>query len=384
MRRDRPLLQRRVRRGRLGHRHGRERCVPRLLEPQGRVRAHQLAPGDGDLILPGERHQQDVPQVPGVLVLADPGRSGAPRRLVTEPLREGEGRAMRRLDGACELGRRAGDLAAQLLQHLGLFLEGSNAAHPEVACVGPGEIHARLAEERRHRAQLRGESRGLLDAERARRVEHRARPDRVLPEPDRAMDSRPFLGRRVALVRAHRGVVGRVTREGLEDGEMVAHAIHLGAHEVPIHLLRDAPSRRVDRGESSLHRIERGEATRIRRRRVVRDTVEPWRLFEGAPIGEEREELRVGGRARRGHGPRADLRDDGTPGADEQHAQAGRDGDARQDRSVHQVHSRWEGAGELTFAPLAQRARTRPGAAPPSISRRPRASPRPAGRARHR
>ena len=91
----------------------------------------------------------------------------------------------------------------------------------------------------------------------------------ILPEPDRAVDGRPFLGGRVAFLGLDRSVVGGIAGERLEHREVVLHAVHLGPHEVVIDPLRDRPARRVDRREPLLEALQLREAPGVGGRRVV-------------------------------------------------------------------------------------------------------------------
>ena len=164
--RERPILQGRVRLGRLGDRHGRQRTVALLLEPERRVGAREFAPRDRDFLLPRQRHEQHVAQEPGVLRLADARGAGALRRLVAQPLRERRGgRGGPRATAAISAGVATPDEPRELRpSDLVLFLEGAHAAHPEVARVGCREVDARLAQQRRHRAEGRREPRGSRPA----------------------------------------------------------------------------------------------------------------------------------------------------------------------------------------------------------------------------
>ena len=354
--RDRPLLQRGVGLGRRRGRLRRQVAIARLLESQRRVGAGELAPSDRHFLVPRERNEQDVAQEPGVLGLADPRRPGALWRLVAQPLRKALGGAVGVADHSPQFGLARTDASAEQLERFGLFLEGPHPAYPEVPRGRVREVATCLLQERRDRAELAGEPTRVTLRERGRHVERRARPDGVLPEPDRAVDGRPLLGGGVALLGAHRGVVGGIARPRLEHREVVLHAVHLGADQVQVHLLGDRPPGGVDRAEARLHRLQSGKPAGVRCRRVVGHAAHARGFLEGAPLGEERDERRVGASGRSAHRHRGRHAGTGRLGI-----RAAREQGDREERATDEwMHgASGEGQSKARHGPRAGQARAR-------------------------
>ena len=292
------VLQRREFRGVGRDLHGRERRVARLLETQRRVRPCEFTTENRDFLVPRERYEQHVAQIPRVLLLADPRWTGALGGLRLEPgleLRGGVGRLTDRGGERRFLRMPLAHACEQCAQGVVLFVEGTHATHPQVPRVGVGEVGARLGEEWGDRAQRRRKLLHLVAGEITHGIERGARPDAEAPEADGPVDGGPLLCGRVALVGPNGGVIGRIARERLQDGEVIQHAVHLGAHQVPVHLLTDRPARGIDGGEALLERPQLSESSCVGGRRVIRCPLHAWRLLEGAPGGEQREQLSVAG-----------------------------------------------------------------------------------------
>ena len=77
-------------------------------------------------------------------------------------------------------------------------------------------------------------------------------------------------------------------------------AVHLGAHDVVVHLRGRRPAGRVEGGEAALVGGELAVLRGHRARRVVGHAVHELRLLERAPRGEERDQVVVALRRRRG------------------------------------------------------------------------------------
>ena len=318
-----------VRITRFHHRQWRQIPVALLLETQRRMRAGQLSAGDGDFLVPGEWHEQDVFQEPGVVGLADAGGAGLLRRLDPQPADELLGRAGCRVDRGeqCSVTARCESELFQFDQRLVLFIERLDRTDPQILRIPAREVDARATEQWGNGAQFRGQVGRLLRAQRLRRLLPGARPDGVFPEPDRTVNDRTFFRGRVALLGLDRRVVRRITRPGSEHGEVVEHSVHFGSHEMRIDLFGNAPAGGIDGGEASLQSSEQRTATPVGGGGVIGNAGDTRRLLEGAPLGEERFELAVrpAGRLRQtGHGGRNAERGQGG-----QHDGQPRTGDGR-------------------------------------------------------
>ena len=70
-------------------------------------------------------------------------------------------------------------------------------------------------------------------------------------------------------------------------------AVHLGAHELHVILLRDRPAARVEALQPAHPAGQLAMLGLHRRRRVVGHALRDARPLEGAPLGEERKEILV-------------------------------------------------------------------------------------------
>ena len=113
------------------------------------------------------------------------------------------------------------------------------------------------------------------------------------------MNHGALLGRRIAFFGAHRGVVRRVARKRRQHGEVILHAIHFGAHQVPVYLFRHAPAGGIDGAQLRLQGAQGGKPARVGGRGVIGNPVAARRLLEGAPFSEQRQQLGIA-TARRG------------------------------------------------------------------------------------
>ena len=109
-----------------------------------------------DLLLPGHRHQVHVAQRPRVVFLADPRGPLLRGRLAVEPVGELSRRNDRLADRALELRVRVGNAPCEVLEVIYLLARGAGTGNPQIPRVA-GEIDARLGEQRRYAAELRGE-----------------------------------------------------------------------------------------------------------------------------------------------------------------------------------------------------------------------------------
>ena len=278
---------------RVGHGHQWQVFVACFLQPQRGVGAHQLATRDRHLVFPGERHEQDVAQKPRVLGLTNARSAGTLGSFHAQPFGKGAGGGMRLGHGAQKFLIVAGYTRAQRLEYDGLFFEYAHGAHPQIVRRTAGEVYASLFQQWRYRAQRRRKARRFLARERANGVQHGARPDAILPEANDPVDGGTFFRRRIALFGAHRGVVGRIARPGLQHRQVKLHPVHFGAHQMVIHLFGDRPPTGVDGLESLLQQPQSRAASHIRSRRVVGNAVHARRFFERAPFGKQRQECWV-------------------------------------------------------------------------------------------
>ena len=136
----------------------RQPAVALLLELQRGMGARQLALQQRDLVVPRHRHELHVAQAPGVVLLADAGRTGLRRRLPLEPLHESGRRGAGAADRRLEAPRRTPARSCRGLEIRDLLRHRSGAGDPQIARVAD-QVHARLCEQRRDRAELAGEAR---------------------------------------------------------------------------------------------------------------------------------------------------------------------------------------------------------------------------------
>jgi hypothetical protein len=122
-----------------------------------------------------------------------------------------------------------------------LLLHGLDAAVPQIAGIAR-EVAAGLREQRRDGAQLRGEFSLTL------RVERKL----VLPHFDGRVIRRPLMRGRVALRSPDRHVVRRVAHPRLQHAHVEVEAVHLGAHDLIVNLLRNGPRAGLDCGQACL------------------------------------------------------------------------------------------------------------------------------------
>jgi hypothetical protein len=96
---------------------------------------------------------------------------------------------------------------------------------------------------------------------------------------------------------------------GLEDPVIEVEPVHLRAKQVVVDLLGQGPARGIDLREPYPEPVEPAVLRGHRRPAVVRDAVRDRRLLEGAPVGEQRDQVLVAGRLLRdGSGGRARAR----------------------------------------------------------------------------
>lgn len=108
------------------------------------------------------------------------------------------------------------------------------------------------------------------------------------------MNHRSLFRGRIALVRLDRRVERGVARERLEHGELILHAVHFGAHEMPVHLLGNAPPGGVDGLQAALQCRQRDTSPGRGAGSVVGHSRRTRRRFERAPFGEQAHQLRIG------------------------------------------------------------------------------------------
>ena len=255
------------------------RCSSSL---QLRVRARQLALEQHHFVFPAQRHQVNVAQAPGVVLLADAGRTGLRRRLLLEPRDELRRRLLRGLNRLLERGAVARGLLFEREQVAALLLDVADACDPQVTRIAD-EIELRLREQRRHALQLLRELR--FGGGRQRK--------RVGPQLDDRVMRRPFVRRRVALRRPDRSVEGRIALPRLEHAQIEVETVHLGAQQLVVDLLRDRPRVGFDRLQARLIGLELCVLASERCRRVVRRAFAQRRPLEGAPLGEQRRQILV-------------------------------------------------------------------------------------------
>ena len=115
----------------------------------------------------------------------------------------------------------------------------------------------------------------------------------MAPQLEGTRESGTFPGGRVALLRDHGGVEAGMTRPGPEHAVVELQAVHLGANQVPVHLLGHRPAPRIDRLQPAPEVVE----TRLLRghggRRVVRHPVHDPGLLELSPLREQGQEVLV-------------------------------------------------------------------------------------------
>ena len=121
--------------GVLDHRQLRQAAVARLLELERGVGARELALQQRHFLLPGHRHEVDVLQAPGVVLLADAGRAVLRRRLRVQPGDEPHGRFARRGDRLLERAAAALGLLRERIERVDLLAHRARAGDPEVARV---------------------------------------------------------------------------------------------------------------------------------------------------------------------------------------------------------------------------------------------------------
>ncbi len=129
--------------------------------------ACELALQEAHFVVPGHRHQVDVPEAPVVVLLANAGRARLPGRLGVEPLDEAGGRLPRVADRRLELATAAGGLRSQRVERLDLAAHRAGAGDPEVVGVA-GEVAPCLREQRRHDRELTGQFFLVVTLERER------------------------------------------------------------------------------------------------------------------------------------------------------------------------------------------------------------------------
>ena len=281
-----------------------QRPVPVLLEPERRMRTGQLAPDQGDHLFPRPGHQVDALHEPGVAVGPDSGRAGLPVRLGFEEGVEVLGRLPRGAHRRIEIGARPGDPLPEGEQVVRLVPERPEPGEPEIPRVRGGEVPLRLFEERRDRPDPRGEFGG------------RGGRERVSPGPevDPAVDHRALVGRDIALGGKDRHIERRVSRPRAPHPVVEVEPVHLGPHQVPVHLVPDAPAVRRERLEPGAPGGKFRELASHRRGGVVGYPVLERRALELAPLGEERDQVGVGSRRRRrrlGRAPEREQQEEG-------------------------------------------------------------------------
>ena len=228
----------------------RQVAVARFLQPQRRQRTVELALEKHHLVVPAIGAQEDVLEVPIVLILADAGGAGAARRLGLDPLREIFGRGARLAHRRSQ--RRAGTVephrppplkaverqspGLKRGQCVGLFIEGAVAKGPQVVRLAWREIAFGLGEHRRHVVERRGEL-GVVGSGQ--------RPGKF-PQVDIGLGRRPFMGWNIAHFGKDRLIETGVARPRLERAQEEVEAIDLRFEQPRVILVRNAPAGLVD------------------------------------------------------------------------------------------------------------------------------------------
>ena len=272
----------------------RQVAVAVLGEPQRSVRTRQFPPHQRDLFLPGIRDEMDMPHPPGVFVGAEPGRPGLVRRLLFQPGAERIAGRTRGFHRGGEFRARAGGAFAEGHEVARLPLERAKPGEPEVPRVRLGEVRPRLLQKRRDAPEAPGEFRRVRRGERVV----------VGPKIHEPVDHRAFVRRDIALRREDDHIERRVARPGAADAVVEVQPVHLGARQVPVHLLVHRPVVRRHRVEAGAEVGEFPVLTLHRRRGVVGDAVHEDRPLERAPLLEERGQVVVRPAGIRGPGGR--------------------------------------------------------------------------------
>jgi hypothetical protein len=199
-----------------------------------------------------------------------------------QPRDEARRRLLRRLNRLLELRSAVGGLSLEREQICALLLDGADAGHPQIARVA-GQVQLRLRKQRRDALQFPGEPGCVGGRER----------EGVLPHLDDRVVRRTFVRGRVALRRPDLGVERRIALPRLEDAQVEVEAVHLGAQQVIVDLLRDRPRLRLDRLQPGLISLQLRVLAGKRRRRVVRRALAQRGPLELAPLGEQRGQILI-------------------------------------------------------------------------------------------
>ena len=255
---------------RLGHR---DVAVAMLLDLQEGHLPLIFALADHGDVLGRIGQQQDVLQIPGIIVPAHAAVRRKPRLDAFEPrleLRGGGLRPLRRRDQRrLHLRRPRRELAIDV--HLDLLLRDSQ----------PGEVAARL---------------GQVDARLAQRFGHGVQPRRELGQ--LVLGQRQFRDRDRAVHLRPEAEVGGAVESGvalprLNDAVLEFQPAHFREHDHVIDALGHRPAAVVDRREPGLEPLQLLILLRHRRRRIIGDALHHRRRHEGAERVVERDERRM-------------------------------------------------------------------------------------------
>ena len=106
---------------------------------------------------------------------------------------------------------------------------------------------------------------------------------------------RSLVGRHIAAVGPGGVIERRVPRPGLQDPSVEVVAVHLGAHQVPVDLVRNRPVVDIEGLQARAQGLELGIPRREPLGRVVGGSVEQGRRLERSPVLEQDQQLIMSG-----------------------------------------------------------------------------------------